>query len=445
LFRQNIKKYNLIWIFIDKKKNILILSGILKIFSESEKMRKALFPIILVLVIISGVNIVKACTTAIVSGKASKDGRPLLLKNRDSDELNNKLMYFNDGKYSYMGIVNSKDKEGKEVWGGFNSAGFAIMNSASYNLKRNDTTKLTDREGVIMKEALKVCATIADFEKFLNSFPKPLGVEANFGVIDAEGGACYFETGNFSFVKYDVNDPSVAPDGYIIRTNYSCSGVEDKGAGYIRYATAEQVFKTKYKKEKLDCDFLYNDVVRCLKHSLTNTDLIKQLPKDGEDTKYVWFQDYIPRTSTASAIVVQGVKKGENPLLTTMWSSVGFPLTAVVVPVWMTREGKMPEILKADSTGKAPMCEMAMKLKNEIFPKRQQIGDKYMNLALLVNKAKTGFRQKLDAAEKEVAKKGLGLMTEWRNGNPDEKQMNDYYKWADEFIKEKYSLILKGL
>ena len=40
-----------------------------------------------------------ACTTCIIAGKATKDGRPLLLKNRDSDELQNKLMYFNDGIY----------------------------------------------------------------------------------------------------------------------------------------------------------------------------------------------------------------------------------------------------------------------------------------------------------------------------------------------------------
>ena len=32
-------------------------------------------------------------------------------------------------------LVNSEDKENKDVWCGFNAAGFGIMNSASYNLK----------------------------------------------------------------------------------------------------------------------------------------------------------------------------------------------------------------------------------------------------------------------------------------------------------------------
>ena len=82
------------------------------------------------------------------------------------------------------------------------NAGFGIMNSASYNLKLNDdTTKISDLEGMIMKMALERCATLEDFEKMLNDLPKPLGVEANFGVIDANGGAAYYETDNFKFIK----------------------------------------------------------------------------------------------------------------------------------------------------------------------------------------------------------------------------------------------------
>ena len=75
-----------------------------------------------------------ACTTAIISGRFTPDGRPLLWKNRDTDDLDNKLMYFTDGRYDYIGLVNSKDTIGEEVWTGMNTSGFAIMNSASYNL-----------------------------------------------------------------------------------------------------------------------------------------------------------------------------------------------------------------------------------------------------------------------------------------------------------------------
>ena len=124
---------------------------------------------------------VTACTTAVISGKATKDGRPMLWKNRDTWAVNNKIMIFHDGKYTYTGLVNSKDKTGKSIWIGYNSAGFAIMNSASYNLN-NDTIKQTGTEGRLMKRALQTCATVDDFEKLLHTLPMPIRLEANFGV-----------------------------------------------------------------------------------------------------------------------------------------------------------------------------------------------------------------------------------------------------------------------
>jgi len=104
-----------------------------------------------------------SCTTFLMSGKHTPDGRPLLYKNRDTGTLDNALVYFTDGKYDYIGLVDSKESWKREVWGGFNSAGFAIMNSAAYNNNSGDTTKLADREGEVMKMALASCATLADF------------------------------------------------------------------------------------------------------------------------------------------------------------------------------------------------------------------------------------------------------------------------------------------
>ena len=74
-----------------------------------------------------------SCTTFLMSGKYTPDGRPLLYKNRDTGTLDNALAYFTDGKYDYIGLVDSKESWKREVWGGFNSAGFAIMNSAAYH------------------------------------------------------------------------------------------------------------------------------------------------------------------------------------------------------------------------------------------------------------------------------------------------------------------------
>ena len=99
-----------------------------------------------------------ACTSAIFTGKATPDGRPLLWKHRDTGELNNRIEYFpagNGRKYGFIGLVNSDVQDG-EVWTGTNEAGFSIMNTASYNLQV-EKADFEDQEGVVMYQALATC------------------------------------------------------------------------------------------------------------------------------------------------------------------------------------------------------------------------------------------------------------------------------------------------
>jgi len=386
------------------------------------------------LILISLLTIsIKPCTTAVVSGKATDDGRPLLLKNRDASSIQNRLVYFFDGKYRFIGLVNSEDKDNKEVWCGFNEFGFGIMNSASYNLKINDTTKISDLEGKIMKMALEQCETLEDFEKMLMDLPKPLGVEANFGVIDANGGASYYEVDNYKFIKYDANDPGVAPNGYLIRTNFSFAGKDNKGYGYIRYETASEIFARKYEDGKLSFEFLINDVPRCLIHSFTNTDLTENLPEKA-DNKFVYFRDYIPRYFTSTAIVVQGVKENESSSLTTMWSILGFPLTSVIIPVWLLDDGSMPKILQANETNNAPLCDLALKLKDKVFSKQNDASENYLNLAALMNKENSGVRQKLIPIEEEILSKAKEKLSNWRKSEIDQAEAKNFYNWIDENV-----------
>jgi hypothetical protein len=388
--------------------------------------------------------LINPCTTAVVSGKATDNGRPLLLKNRDASSLQNRLVYFFDGKYRFIGLVNSEDKENKEVWCGFNSSGFGIMNSASYNLKFNDTTKISDLEGKLMKMALETCATLEDFEKMLNNLPKPLGVEANFGVIDAKGGAAYYETDNFKFIKYDANDPAVAPDGYLIRTNFSISGQDNKGYGYIRYETAKGLFEKQMNDGKISFEFLISDLPRCLIHSFTRTDLTKSLPPNERETDYVYFRDYIPRHSTSAAIVVQGIKENESASLTTMWSVIGFPLTSVIVPVWLLEDGSLPKILQSDETGNSPLCNLALTLKSKVFPSQNDATDNYLNLSALMNKKNSGVRQKLIPIEEQVLTKAKEKLTTWRKNGINQTEVKEFYNWIDNEvyneIKSKFEL-----
>ena len=102
---------------------------------------KKLFVSILILAVSAAVIPAFACTTVIVSASKTVSGRPLMLKNRDTDHLDNSIKYFQGAIYTFIGLVNSDSPDG-EVWAGTNSAGFCIMNTASYNLKDDDVPRI---------------------------------------------------------------------------------------------------------------------------------------------------------------------------------------------------------------------------------------------------------------------------------------------------------------
>ena len=401
-------------------------------------MKQRINIVIAFLIVIFSFEPLQACTTAIVSGKYTADGRPLLFKQRDTPQLENKLVAFQDGKYPYLGLVNTKDTLGKEVFGGFNKAGFAIMNSASYNLNPNDSGKDDGVDGLIMKLALQKCATLADFEHLLDSLPKPLNVSSNFGVIDAIGGAAYYETGNYNYKKYDANNPDIAPLGYLVRTNFSYSGDRKQDKGLSRYQAAQDLLYQASLTNSISVDFFIN-VSRSLKHGITHTNLYDDIPASGSEAAFSAFRDYIPRYVTASSIVVQGIAKNESPNLTTMWTTLGSPLTTVAVPVWITSGLKLPEILVVDKQGKAKLNDWSLQLKKQLFPIERGEGADYINLSALLTKDQKGILQKIFPIEKQVQSQVSVYQHKWRTaGAIDEKEILLLYNWVDKFISQSY-------
>ena len=202
------------------------------------------------------------CTSVIISGKVRADGKPVMMKHRDTGHLSNDIMWFQGEKYSFIGLVNTDEPLKKEVWAGTNSAGFSIMNTATYDLKEDDVpVEQMDREGYMMYRALEICATVEDFEHFLDTLSKPMGIEANVGVIDANGGAMYYEIDNWRIrAKYDVNEE---PSGYRVVTNFTWSGREEDRKGVDRYEKATQLLaETCIPISEWDHDFLINKISR---------------------------------------------------------------------------------------------------------------------------------------------------------------------------------------
>lgn len=384
-----------------------------------------------------------SCTVAVISGKNTPDGRPLLWKHRDTDSFNNKIAWLTGGKYTAMALINSEDKNPDNIWIGFNSAGFAIMNSASYNLRGNDTTSLSDLEGEFMKKALLACGSVKDFEKFLQDHPKPIGVEANFGVIDAFGEAAFFETNNFTYTRIDVNDPSVAPHGYIVRTNYSFTGEMNRGAGYIRFETAEKMFYRASGMNRLSVPHILENICQSLENSYTGEKVQDYLHLGEKESKFMYFQDCNNRYTTSSSVIVQGVREGEPAGLTTMWAMVGFPLATLPVPVWLTPGGNLPQVVSGEPEKNAPICDYALELKKIMVPSRRGSTKYYIQTTSVMNANGTGITQKLLPFHLEIVEKSTQLLDQWRKTGINQQELVRHYNWIDSYVTKTYRELLR--
>lgn len=365
--------------------------------------------IILTILASFAVSGVYACTSAIIAAKNTVNGRPLLWKHRDTGEENNKVERTpaKDGNFEYVALYNASDKECKEAWMGYNSEGFAIMNTASYNLKDDKiSSKKMDKEGVFMKRALEVCSSVADFKHFLDTLSRPMLVEANFGVIDAEGNGGYYETNNYKYKEYNLAD---AKDGILIRTNYSHSGrVDDDGMGYIREQNMKELVVPYLQKKNFTPATFTEDFSRRFYHSL--------LGKDYTDSGEEWLidQDFIPRRSSTATTVIEGVKKGENPLLTTMWIGIGYPPCSEIRYVWLG-EGGVPEDLRGlGKNGHSTLCDIVVARKHDVFSIKRGSGKHYLNLSKLYNAEGTGYSQQMKAKNEKIYKEGYEKLAKRR-------------------------------
>ena len=358
-------------------------------------MKKLLSLLILAMLTVDAI----ACTSAIITGRLTPDGRPLMWKHRDTGTLDNRMEWFEGKEYSFLSLVNAGSKGG-ESWMGSNEVGFSIMNTASYNLKDDDVKEM-DQEGTLMHKALGECRTIADFEKFLDNCPRPIRVEANFGVIDADGGAAYYEVNNTEWIKVDVNDTRIAPHGYLVYTNFSFTGRPNEGFGYIRYDTAENAMRVKAREGNITPVWIMNNLSRSFVNSLIDIDMEK-LAKIGSG--WITDSDYIPRNSTASSVVFQGLKKGDAPDKTILWTTLGYTPVSATIPLFVAARDKQPAFVLKNNKPEmtCPINDLSMELKKNVFSQHRGNGQDYVNYNVLSNKKGTGYMQKVKRLDEKI-------------------------------------------
>lgn len=391
---------------------------------------------------------IQACTSAVISGKVTPDGRPLLWKNRDTDFLKNHVAFIKGEKYDFIADVNSANfPKLKEAWVGTNSAGFALMNTQSYNLvKVKGDEERGAANGRIIYRALEVCATIEDFCHFLDTLAKPSLIEANLGVIDSKGGAAMFEVDYYKYTMYDANNPKDAPYGYIARTNFSFAGEVNQGAGYVRYMEADQVLMKASATGGITPQSIFNDLSRSFHNCMLDIDLKNGAYNCPAGSGWFVDQDFIPRSSTSCSVVVAGVKSGEKAELTTMWTLLGYPPTGVVVPLWVKNAEKhLPSIARLDKgCGAAPLSCWSLQLADLVFSYKQGMGtNRYINWERLYNANKTGYMQLLAPVEAEVFKRTQPVIEAWREkGEIDIREMEILYNNLEDLVHSSFKVIL---
>lgn len=388
-----------------------------------------------------------ACTSVVVSGRVTPDGRPLLWKHRDSDFFQNAIKFFKGEKYSYFGVVNSADKNPDEIWIGTNSAGFSIMNTQSFNLEPSvPEAEKGPANGRVMKRALEVCATVEDFCRFLDTLSKPSGLEANLGVIDAKGGAVMIEVGYYGYKVYDANDPAVAPFGYVARTNFSFSGEIHTGYGYVRYQNEERLLTPAAGKGILTPEWILQEVARSFENPLMGIDLESGMYNPPYTSGWFVDHDLISRRSSCSSVVIQGVKDGESPELTVMWTILGYPPTGVAVPLLLKGADRLlpAMVLRDNKTGVAAVCDHSQTLADRVYSYSQGSGtDRYFNWDALFNASGKGYMQQLVELEHSIFKTSEPVIEGWRKaGKVDVKELELMYGKIENAVLEKYGTLL---
>ena len=111
------------------------------------------------------------------------------------------------------------------------------------------------------------------------------------------------------------------------------------------------------------------------------------LEKNFGFTGVVADQDFIPRNNTAASIVIEGVRPGEDPLHTVMWTILGYPCCSVSVPLLVCDEDVIPSFMKSSEGYKnSAMCDFALRIRNrQIYNNKLSNADKYIDIKSVID------------------------------------------------------------
>jgi hypothetical protein len=261
-----------------------------------------------------------------------------------------------------------------------------------------------------MKLALQTCATVDDFEALLaRSNSGGRDVSANFGVIDAKGGAATFETGKKGYVRFDASAANDGAKGLLVRSNYSRSGGNDAGSGFLREARGVGLLGPLAAAGKLDARAILEAAAR----DVTNP----AIGSTGLDAgpPLVYTADSICRLDTVAAVVLEAPAAGEGPEAAAMWVVPSLPVTGAAVPVFPAAAA-VPAFLR---TGRdpAPRAASSLALRARLYPETRGEKKRYMDRRALAA-VRAEALPRLLAAEGETFREVEAARAAWRKKPP---------------------------
>ena len=383
-----------------------------------------------------------ACTLIVASGRATASGRPLLWKNRDASNVLNKLMYFNGKKYNFIGLINSTDASGQEIWGGLYEKGLAIINSQADDLALRQKKFDGADNGVLMKMALGECATVDEVEKLLQREKGRHDLSANFGVIDALGGAVFFETSSEYYTRFDTADKKVAPFGYLVRTNFAYSSPDYlEGGGFIRAERMSHLAEMAQATGQLDVRFILQQAARDLNHEkLHSYPLAVNLLQDPARPLYINTNDTINRNSSVAAIVFSGAPSPERTDLATMWVILGQPIASVAIPVW-PYAGQVPTLASAPGQETCQLNAHSRQLVKYLYPDIRGRMPQYLNVTRLRTYGGEGLLTKILRIEDQVLERTAAQLAFWEKKKEPAEKVARFQEEIADFVWQ--SLLLE--
>jgi len=389
--------------------------------NEMLKKRTIISLVFVAFIVFAFVGVASGCTIGVASGKVTTDGRAMIWKIRDWSQKPNNEVYFNCSyKYKFVAVANAGERG---VRMGLNEKGLALMNSNSTDMI---SAKKGPNAGEFQETAIGTCATVDEFEALLKKTNvSGRKTRANIITLDATGAVAIFETSGNEYFRYDATDPNVAPDGFIIRSNFAFHGwakesIEHVPWGVDRYNRSSTIIKKLIDEGNLDYKNILHRNFRDFSEHWTSKPYsvpLEQQVSQEIPLGYIQCHDSLCRDITVSAAVVVGVLPGEESKLSTLWSILGQTACGIAIPYWPV--GETPP--EANGPKTAPLCDAARNIKTLVFD--------YPDAANCINTYKLkdgkgdGLWKILFPAEDRIFAETEAKLAKWRKSGPDVEEM----------------------